>query len=83
MRGRFRQEMDITMDINELPPEAITLGIWIGAIGKTLVKKGVLAGGDIIAELSSAKAGLTASNTPIARGIAVEIDNMIATVKKW
>jgi hypothetical protein len=67
--------------MSQLPDPAITTSIWIGVIGKTLVKKGVLTQTEIIAELNDVKSRLKNSSTSAA--IIAEIDNMISVVKKW
>jgi hypothetical protein len=67
--------------MSQLPDPAISIPIWIGVIGKTLVKKGVLTQAEIIAELDDVKSRLKDSATSAA--IIAEIDNMISVVKKW
>ena len=63
-----------------LPPNDLTLVMWIGVLGKALVKKGVLSKEEIISELMTLKSGFQGQSQI---GMSLELDNMISTVKSW
>jgi hypothetical protein len=58
------------------------LSLWIGVFGKTLAKKGVLTPDEVIEELEELRSRIDPKNSHSAALVA-EVNNMIATVKRW